>query len=141
MTAGVTRMRRLLAMSLAVLAFAACSGDDDDDSTATSPSTADTAGDTTTATSPGTGTWTYPDLDGQNVTVDQSNDSATTSFVGDSPMPVSIIDKATGDCAALQSELDFWVSQLDDPAIGARASAYAQYALDVGARNRCALTQ
>ena len=132
-------MRRLLAMTLAaLLAFAACGGDDDDSAAAPSTSVADTAPDATTtaAAAPGSATWTYPNLDGQNVTAVESD---STGFTGGVPTPVSIIDGAAGDCAALQTELAFWLSQLDDPDIGERASAYAQYALDVGARNSCDL--
>ena len=103
-------MRRPLAMSLVLFAFAACSGDDGS-TAAPSTSATDTAvaPNTTAAAGSGSATWTYPNLDGQDVTVDESNDSASTAFVGDIPMPVSIIDAAS-DCAALQSEVDFWMS-------------------------------
>jgi hypothetical protein len=131
-------MRRLLAMSLALLAFVACGGDDDDDSAPESTSTTEsTAAAPTTGAASGGATWTYRDLDGQEVTVTEGEG---TSFQGDIPQPVSAIDSAAGDCVTLQGELDSWLSQLDDPDIGERASAYAQYAFEVGTRNGCALT-
>jgi hypothetical protein len=132
-------MRRLLAMSLALLAFIACGGDDDDvstvpDATRTTGSTA--AAPTTGGASVG-GTWTYHDLTGQEVTV---TEGAGTSFQGDIPEPVAIIDGYADDCTSLRGELNSWLSQVDDPAIGERASAYAQYAFDVGNRNGCEWT-
>jgi hypothetical protein len=142
-------MRRLLAMSLALLAFVACAfvacafvacgGDDDDGSTAadsTSATESTAAAPTTGAASDGA-TWTYHDLTGQEVTVTEGEG---TSFQGDIPQPVAVIDGFAGDCTSLRGELNRWLSDVEDPAIGERASAYAQYAFDLGNRNGCEWT-
>ena len=130
-------MRRLLALLLTVVAFVACGGDDDDDDGAApteTTSVAETTGVAETTTASDAAQWSYTDLNGQLVIVIESDG---TSFTGGVPEPVAVIDSVAADCAAVQVELDHWLSQLDDPDIGPRASAYAQYALDQAATNAC----
>lgn len=82
----------------------------------------------------------YPNLDGEMVTIGESQ---TTAFTDGRPTPISVIDLSFENvgCDGVQGELDFWLDQLDDADLGERASVYAQYALDLGAENGCDLSR
>lgn len=86
-----------------------------------------------------TGEFTYLNLAGEPVTIRETN---STGFTGGVPGPISAIDlfRANSGCSGIRTELDFWLSMLDDPDVGGRASVYARYALDVGAQDGCDLS-
>ncbi|WP_116999683.1 hypothetical protein [Desertimonas flava] len=51
-------------------------------------------------------------------------DDATVEFVGSVPAPVDVI-LGIRDCASLESAVAFWTARIEEPAVAARASAYA----------------